>query len=75
MKNYILAFLAFILLSFGGLFCFGCLIGIIVALSGQTNSEALEQSIWFNTLIMVVWPIISFFAFKLVIDKLIIKKL
>jgi hypothetical protein len=74
MKNYILAFLAFIVLSFGGLFCFGFLIGIAAALGGQTNVEALEQSQWLNLLIIIVWPIISFFAFKFSVEKLIIEK-
>jgi len=75
MKNYILAFLAFIVLSFGGLFCFGFLVGIVAALGGQANVESIEQSSWLNILIIFIWPIISFFSFKFAVDKLIIKKL
>ena len=73
MKKYILAFLAFVGLNFAGLFCLGFLVGIAMALGGERNADGLEESAWFNVLILIVWPVISFFAFKFSIDKIILK--
>lgn len=73
MKKYLLAFLAFAGLNLAGLFCLGFLVGIVMAIGGERSADGLEQSAWFNTLILVVWPVISFFAFKFSIDKIILK--
>ena len=73
MKRYILGFLAFAVLNFAGLFCLGFLVGIAMALGGETNANGLEQSGWFNVLVLITWPIISFFAFKFSIQKIILK--
>ena len=75
MKKYILAFLAFAALNFAGLFSLGMIVGFVMAIGGERNVEALEQASWFNTLVLLLWPIISFFAFKFSVEKLIIKKL
>ena len=73
MKKYILAFVAFLGLNLAGLFCLGFIVGVLMAIGGETNAEGLEQAAWFNLLILFVWPIISFFAFKLSIQKIILK--
>jgi len=73
MKKYILAFLAFVGLNLAGLFSLGFLVGIAMAIGGERSAEGLEQSGWFNLLVLVAWPIISFFAFKFSIDKIILK--
>ena len=62
MKRYILGFLAFVGLNFAGLFSLGMIVGFVMALGGERNADALEQSGWFNALVLVIWPIISFFA-------------
>ena len=74
MKNYILSFLAFVGLNFVGLFCLGFLVGIAMAIGGERNADGLEQSAWFNLLVLVAWPIISFFAFKFSVNKFLIEK-
>ena len=73
MKTYILAFLAFVGLNFAGRFCLGFAVGVVLAIGGETNAEGLEQAAWFNLLILLVWPVISFFAFKFSIQKIILK--
>jgi len=73
MKKYILAFLAFVGLNLAGLFCLGFAVGAVMAIGGERNVEGLEQAAWFNLLILFVWPIISFFAFKLSVQKIILK--
>jgi len=73
MKKYLLAFLAFAGLNLAGLFCLGFLVGAAMALGGERNVDGLEQSAWFNVLVLISWPIISFFAFKLSVDKIILK--
>jgi len=73
MKKYILAFLAFVGLNLAGLFCLGFAVGVVMAIGGERNVEGLEQAAWFNLLILFVWPIISFFAFKLSVQKIILK--
>ena len=73
MKKYILAFLAFIGLNFAGLFSLGMIVGFAMALGGETNAEGLEQSGWFNMLVLVAWPIISFFAFKFSGQRIVLK--
>ena len=73
MKRYILAFLAFIGLNFAGLFSLGMIVGFVMALGGERSADALEQSGWFNALVLVTWPIISFFAFKFSIQRIVLK--
>ena len=73
MKKYILAFVAFVGLNLAGLFCLGFIVGVLMAIGGETNAEGLEQAAWFNLLILFTWPVISFFAFKLSIQKIILK--
>ena len=73
MKKYILAFLAFVSLNLVGLFCLGFAVGVVMAIGGETSAENLEQAAWFNLLILLVWPVISFFAFKFSIQKIILK--
>ena len=73
MKKYILAFLAFVGLNLAGLFCLGFIVGVLMAIGGETNAEGLEQAAWFNLLILFAWPVISFFAFKFSIQKIILK--
>ena len=73
MKKYILAFLAFVGLNLAGLFCLGFAVGVVMAIGGETNVEGLEQAAWFNTLILLIWPVISFFAFRFSIQKIILK--
>ena len=73
MKKYILGFLAFAVLNFAGLFAFGMIVGFVMALGGETNAEGLEQSGWFNALVLVAWPIMSFFAFKFSIQSVVLK--
>ena len=73
MKKYILAFLAFVGLNLTGLFCLGFLVGIAMAIGGERSAEGLEESAWFNLLVLIIWPIISFFAFKFSIQKIILK--
>jgi len=73
MKRYILGFLAFVGLNFAGLFALGMIVGFAMALGGETNAEGLEQSGWFNMLVLVAWPIMSFFAFKFSIQSVVLK--
>jgi len=73
MKRYLLGFLAFAVLNLAGLFCLGFLVGIAMALGGERNVDGLEQSAWFNLLILIVWPIISFFAFKFSIQRIVLR--
>ena len=73
MKKYILAFLAFVGLNLAGLFCLGFAVGVVMAIGGETSAEGLEQAAWFNLLILLVWPVISFFAFKFSVQKIILK--
>ena len=73
MKKYILAFSAFVGLNLTGLFCLGFLVGIAMAIGGERSAEGLEQSGWFNLLVLVAWPIISFFAFKFSVKRIILK--
>jgi len=73
MKRYILGFLAFVGLNFAGLFSLGMVVGFVMALGGERNADALEQSGWFNALVLVIWPIISFFAFKFSIQRIVLK--
>jgi len=73
MKRYILGFLAFAVLNFAGLFALGMIVGFVMALGGETNAEGLEQSGWFNALVLVAWPIMSFFAFKFSIQSVVLK--
>ena len=73
MKKYILGFLAFIVLNLAGLFALGMIVGFAMALGGETNAEGLEQSGWFNALVLVAWPIMSFFAFKFSIQSVVLK--
>ena len=73
MKRYILGFLAFAVLNLAGLFALGMIVGFAMALGGETNAEGLEQSGWFNMLVFVAWPIISFFAFKFSIQSVVLK--
>ena len=73
MKKYILGFLAFVGLNLAGLFSLGMIVGFVMALGGERNADALEQSAWFNTLVLVIWPIISFFAFKFSIQRIVLK--
>ena len=73
MKRYLLGFLAFVGLNFAGLFSLGMIVGFAMALGGETNAEGLEQSGWFNILVLVAWPIISFFAFKFSIQSVVLK--
>ena len=73
MKRYILGFLAFAVLNLAGLFALGMIVGFVMALGGETNAEGLEQSGWFNILVLVAWPIISFFAFKFSIQSVVLK--
>jgi hypothetical protein len=44
-----------------------------MALGGGRNADTLEQSVWFNALVLVIWPIISFFAFKFSIQRIVLK--
>ena len=64
------------LLNIAGLFGIGFVVGFRMAMGGATVSaaEQLEGQVWFNLLILFCWPIISFFAFKLSVDKFIINK-
>ena len=73
MKKYILGFLAFAVLNLAVLFALGMIVGFAMALGGETNAEGLEQSGWFNILVLVAWPIISFFAFKFSIQSVVLK--
>jgi len=73
MKKYILAFLAFVGLNLAGLFCLGFAVGVVMAIGGETSAEGLEQAGWFNLLVFLAWPVISFFAFKFSVQKIILK--
>ena len=73
MKRYLLGFLAFAGLNFAGLFSLGMIVGFAMALGGERNADALEQSAWLNALVLITWPIISFFAFKFSIQKIVLK--
>jgi len=73
MKKYVLAFLAFVGLNLAGLFCIGFAFGIIAALGGETDPQAVQESAWIDFLVILGWPIISFFAFKFSIERIILK--
>ena len=53
MKKYVLAFLAFVGLNFAGLFCIGFVFGIIAALGGETDPQAVQQSAWIDFLVIL----------------------
>ena len=61
-------------LNFAGLFCLGMIVGVFMAVGGETNASSLEDAVWFNLLVIAAWPFIAFFAFKFSVDKFLIEK-
>tara|TARA_B100000287_G_C20279099_1_gene641265 strand:- start:440 stop:664 length:225 start_codon:yes stop_codon:yes gene_type:complete len=73
-KEYLKAFVVMALLNFAGLFGLGFCVGIIMAIGGNLDgANQLESAAWFNSLILLTWPVIAFFAFKFSVDKFIKK--
>ncbi|HBY69091.1 MAG TPA: hypothetical protein DEG69_15895, partial [Flavobacteriaceae bacterium] len=64
MINYIKGFLVMAALNFAGLFSLGMVVGVIMAIGGNTDADSLEDAVWFNLLVIAAWPFIAFFAFK-----------
>ena len=73
MIDYIKGFAVMVALNFAGLFCLGMVVGMFMAIGGSTNASDLENAGWFNLLVLLTWPFISFFAFKFSVDKFIKK--
>ena len=74
MKNYIKGFILMAVLNFAGLFGLGMVVGVFMAIGGETDARAIETAGWFNLLVLVAWPFIAFFAFKFSVDKFLIEK-
>ena len=61
-------------LNFAGLFSLGMVVGVIMAIGGNTDVNSVEDAAWFNLLVIAAWPFIAFFAFKFSVDKFLIEK-
>jgi len=73
MIDYIKGFAVMAALNFAGLFGLGMIVGMFMALGGETDPNSLEDAAWFNLLVIATWPFIAFFAFKFSVDKFIKK--
>tara|TARA_B100000287_G_C20576288_1_gene758598 strand:- start:363 stop:602 length:240 start_codon:yes stop_codon:yes gene_type:complete len=73
MIDYIKGFAVMAALNFAGLFGLGMIVGMFMALGGETDPNSLEDAAWFNLLVIAAWPFIAFFAFKFSVDKFIKK--
>jgi len=61
-------------LNFAGLFSLGMVVGVIMAIGGNTDVNSVEDAAWFNLLVIAAWPFIAFFAFKFSVDKFLIEE-
>ena len=74
MKDYLIAWVLTALMTVEGLFAFGIVVGLIVAITGTiSDPNQLEQSGAFNALVLVVMAIINFFAFRFTVKKFVVK--
>ena len=75
MKNYIIAWLVTILLTIGGLFGVGFTVGIVMAITGNTqDAQNLEQFAWFNILVLISMVVLNFLSFKFATKKFLVDK-
>ena len=75
MIDYFKSFAVMVLLNMAGLFALGFVLGIFMVIGGMSSAQMnnVEGSAWLNILILLCWPVISFFAFKFSVDKFLIK--
>ena len=72
MKDYIIAWAVTIVITIGGLFGVGFVVGMLMGATGNVQSaDHLEQAAWFNILVLITMPVINFFAFRFSIKKFI----
>ena len=75
MKNYIIAWLVTILLTIGGLFGVGFTVGIVMAITGNTqDAQNIEQFAWFNILVLISMVVLNFLSFKFATKKFLIDR-
>lgn len=73
MKDYIIAWLLTGVITLGGLFGVGFVVGLIGAITGSiSDPDTLEQSGAFNVLALIAMAIINFFAFRFTVKKFIV---
>ncbi len=75
MIDYFKSFVVMVLLNIAGLFALGFVLGIFMVIGGMSSAQMnnVEGAVWFNILILLCWPVISFFAFKFSVDKFLIR--